>query len=362
MNTPSWSVLIPEVEDFLRNEFIPYKRDFDLKYETYFKSGGRAKLYIMPHDLDDFVEIIRFLGAKGVPYKVIGLSTNVLFLNELEYGVIITTKNSTFLKVNGNRFEVGCGYMLSDLVRAALINGYGGIEGLEGVPGTIGGGVVMNAGAYGYTISDYLCSVTCVDVSGNLFSLDKEACKFSYRDSVFKCFENYVIVSAVFELPLVDRRDSASKIEVFHIARHSYQEFSFPNLGSMYSIRQDFYRELLKGSIKYSFVCFLLKLLYKNPVSKFLQRKRPNNAVFNKLAMRYMSMSKSAYQPSIKSMNILINDGVATTEDLLTYISSVRGVINKSAPVENEIILAPVLSVSGKFNKIFDGLMEGKAL
>lgn len=354
MKLPAWNDLIPEVESFLKKELVPYKKDFCLKHETYFKSGGAAKLYVMPHELDSFATLIGFLNDRSVPYKVVGLTTNVFFLDEIEYGVIITTKNLNWLEINENKLEVGCGYALADFVRVALINGYGGIEGLEGVPGTIGGGIVMNAGAYGYTISDYLSCVTYVDAWGNKFSIDKKACDFSYRNSIFKGSEKYIIISATFELPLADRRESAEQMEVFHIARHSYQEFSFPNLGSMFSLRRDFYRTLLSADFKYRFLCFFLKLIYKNPVAKFIQRKKPNNTIFNRLAMRYLSMSSSVYQPSKKSMNILINDGVANSEDLLAYMQVVQKKLGKDAPIENEVILSPMLSASENFKKFLE--------
>lgn len=340
MNLPAWSECVTEVKDFLNSKAIPYKSDFNLRYETYFKSGGRAKIYVFPHDVETFSDFLRFLIGKEIPYKVVGLTTNVLFINEIDYGVIVTTKNLTFLNVINDSFEVGCGYALADLVRVALVNGYGGIEGLEGVPGTIGGGIVMNAGAYGYSISDYLVSVTCVDISGEIVTFDKASCRFTYRDSLFKG-GGYIILSAIFKLPQADRRKSADKIEIFHMARHSYQEFAFPNLGSMFSLRKDFYREIMSSSFLYSSFCLVLKVLYKNPLSKFISRKRPNNIIFNRLAMHCMSISSAAYKPSVKSMNILINDGVASTEDLLSYIKCVREIINDKAPLENEIVLYP---------------------
>jgi len=358
MNLPAWSECVTEVKDFLNSKAIPYKSDFNLKYETYFKSGGKAKIYVFPHDVETFSDFLRFLIGKEIPYKVVGLTTNVLFINEIDYGVIVTTKNLTFLNFNKDSIEVGCGYALADLVRVALVNGYGGIEGLEGVPGTIGGGIVMNAGAYGYSISDYLVNVKCVNESGELMVLDKVSCEFNHRNSVFKSGANYIVLSAIFQLPTVDRRKSADKIEVFHMARHAYQEFAFPNLGSLFSLRKDFYRELMKSSLSYYTLCIVLKLIYKNPIAKFIFRKRPNNIIFNKLAMRFISKSSGRYQPSVKSMNILVNDGVATTEDLLIYINSLRKKISDSGPIENEIVLSPIFRIDKDLQRVTDNFLN----
>ncbi len=328
------------VKGFLDENRVPYKENFRLKYDTYFKMGGLVKFFISPSSVEDMVAVIRYFKSCNLEYKVIGLTTNVFFLDQLEYGLVITTKNLTQVAVEGNRFEVESGYALGDFVRSALINGYCGIEGLEGVPGSLGGALAMNAGAYGYTISDHLKSVKCLDKQGQLIDLDVRDCGFHFRESIFKNSPDYVILSSVFELPVVERREAARRIEVFHIARHSYQEFVFPNLGSLFSVRGDFYREIFAGSSRFRIYCYVLKLILKNPFSKFIFRKRPSNRIFNKLAYQFLGMGGSKYQASDKSMNILINDGVCTLDDTLEYIRTVRVNLNPNTPIENEIVIS----------------------
>lgn len=328
------------VKGFLDENRVPYKENFRLKYDTYFKMGGVVKFFISPSTVEDMVAVVKYFNVCGLEYKVVGLTTNVFFLDQLEYGLVITTRNLTQVTVEGNRFEVECGYALGDFVRSALINGYCGIEGLEGVPGSMGGALAMNAGAYGYTISDHLRSVKCLDKQGELVELGVRECGFHFRESIFKNSTDYVILSSVFELPVVERREAARRIEIFHIARHSYQEFAFPNLGSMFSVRGDFYREIFASDSKYKIYCYVLKLVLKNPFSKFLSRKRPNNKFFNRLAYRYLGMRGLKYQASDKSMNILINDGVCTLDDTLEYIRTIRANLKSSTPIENEIVIS----------------------
>lgn len=337
---------------FLKENSIAFKKDFLLKYETYFKKGGVAAFYVMPGCSDEVVRLVGFLREHSIPWKFVGLTSNVFFLDELDYGVVITTKNLTRLNVQGNKFEVDCGYSLQDFVRAALIHGKGGLEGLEGVPGSLGGALFMNAGAYGYTISDCLISVTAISPEGELVKLEKQQCEFENRCSLFKRKSGYVIISALFELDDTDRKKSARIIEVLHIARHSYQEFSYPNLGSMFSVRGDFYKEFFSGSRFYGYVCFLLKLLLKNPVVKFFARKRPSNKRFNSLALSYMGSVFSGYSPSVKSMNILVNDGCASLDDILNYISVVRSHLSPDTAIENELVIFPADLTTPKAREI----------
>lgn len=342
------------VELFLKEHSIPYKQDFHLKYELYFKRGGLAKLYILPSTLTQLVELIEFLRGNCVSYKIIGMSSNLLFLDELEYGAIISTKSLTGLSFQGDSFEVECGYSLQEFVRAALIHGRGGLEGLEGVPGSLGGALFMNAGAYGFSISDHVLSVRAILSDGKLVNLNKDECNFKFRSSVFKENPDYIILSATFDLPVVDRRDSAESIEVYHIARHSYQEFAYPNLGSMFSVKNDFYREL-QGSKAYTVLCVILKLIFKNPAAKFIARKRPENIVFNKLARRLLG-GVSGYVPSVKSMNILINDGCASTEDILEYMGAIRDLLPSETQLENEIVLSPANLNSIRAKKLIENM------
>src|SRR5690606_4337201 len=131
-----------------------------------------------------------------VSWKCIGFTSNLFFFDELYYGVIISTKGMTNLIVNERCVTVECGYSLQDLVRVALVNGLGGLEGLEGVPGTVGGALFMNAGAYGFTISDCLAAVTVITPEGNICKLSKEDCGFKNRSSIFREQEGYIILSA----------------------------------------------------------------------------------------------------------------------------------------------------------------------
>lgn len=344
--------------DFLCVHHIHFKKNFTLKYETYFKSGGKSSFYILPSNEHEIRALIPYLQEQEIPFKVLGLTTNVFLLDEFDYGVIISTRNMTAVKVDEEILEIGAGYSLQDMVRVALIHGKGGVSGLEGIPGTVGGAIVMNAGAYGYAISDHLTGVCCLMKDGSLAHLSHDECKFKFRSSIFKEEKLITVISATFKLPDESRDVISAEIEKYHIARHSYQEFSYPNLGSMFSVKGDFYSELFHTNYFYYYICIAAKLIFKNPVTKFIMRKRPNNEVFNRIAKKYILNGASSYTPSVKSMNILVNTGDCAFDDMIKYMGDVRGKLQKDTPLENEFILFPVESSADKVQQVLTKIKE----
>lgn len=336
---------------YLDENGVWYKKDYLIKYDTHFKMGGRVKIFVSPQEVSDLKRVVSCLVNMALPYKIIGFTTNVLLLDKVEYSVIISTRNLVGIKVENSYVDVGCGYSLQDFVRVAVMEGAKGFEGLEGIPGSIGGAIFMNAGAYGYDISDNLISVECLNECGDVEVLNREQCGFSYRNSKFKEGKN-IILGARFKLEKGDRRSIERKIETYHIARHSYQEFVYPNLGSLFSINGDIYRAILKDAPFYRAICYVLKLIFKNPVSKFISRKRPNNSIFNWLFLKYMKGSK--FTLSSKSMNILINDGRVSLEEVVDYILTLKKFLGKDVCIENEIVLDPVCSVCPDFIPLYE--------
>lgn len=345
---------------FLDSNHISYKKDYLLKYETYFKMGGTVNSFVIPNNIDELAIVINYLRKNNLEFKIIGLTTNVYFIDELEYSVIISTKNLTSLQITNDAIQVDCGYSLQDFVRVTLLEQSTGYEGLEGVPGSIGGAIVMNAGAYGYTISDNIISITCLTSEKEIITLNKEETNFSHRNSIFKIHKDWIVLSAQFKLIKAESAVIAKKIETFHIARHTYQEFSYPNLGSLFSIKGDFYTEFFTKDKIYSTMCFILKVIYKNPFTKFLMRKNPNNIVFNKLIERYLMPNKIENRYSNKSMNILINDGITQTDQLLGYITLLKENLSSDSPIENEIVLEALLNKDQTIINLEKMIQKGK--
>ncbi|MDA3946042.1 MAG: FAD-binding protein [Helicobacteraceae bacterium] len=333
---------------------ISYKKEYLLKYETYFKMGGKVHTFVMPKNLIELEQAVDYLTQTGNEYKIIGLTTNVYLLDELEYTIIITTKYLTSLKRTPEGIEVECGYPLQEFVRVTLLESSTGYEGLEGIPGSIGGAIVMNAGAYGSAISDNLISISCLTSDQKIITLKKEQCSFNHRNSIFKEKKDWVVLSALFKLTPGKQSEIAQKIETYHIARHSYQEFAYPNLGSIFSVQGDFYREFVKQDTLYYMLCYVLKIFYKNPVMKFIMRKNPNNIVFNKLLQKYLLPQEITHTYSSKSMNILVNDGRSEIDKILNYLALVKENLDSKTSIENEIVISPVIVKDDETKKIID--------
>ena len=191
-----------EVLQILKTENIEYSTNINLSDITYLKTGGIAKLIIYPNTTDQVVSLIQGLKINGVGYKVIGATSNLMFLDDTSYSCLISTSKLTKMELNLEKKEIvgGSGVMMSDLSRFALINSIKGFEGLEGIPGTIGGAVFMNAGAYGCEIKDVLNSIEMIDTDGVLQIIKAKDLGLHYRNSylregkingiVTKCFFN----------------------------------------------------------------------------------------------------------------------------------------------------------------------------
>ncbi len=336
-----------DVKSFLVQEGIWFKENYEIKYDTYFKSGGLVKLFICPQSREKMKLAVGKLIGKKVAYKVIGFTSNILLFDEIEYSVILSTKNLTSIRKCEGVVEVDSGYSLQDFVRIAVLEEADGFEGLEGIPGSIGGGVCMNAGAYGYAISQNIISVDCIDENGELITLTKENCEFSHRKSRFQS-NDFIILCARFKFVKGRVEEIADNIETFHIARHSYQEFVYPNLGSMFSIGGDPYGALLKhdGRLE-KIIYYAFKLLYKNPLMKFVNRKKPRNTAMNNLFLD--KFKHTQYTPSNKSLNILINDGRTSVESHLKYILEFEKRLGDRFSIENEMIVGPAYRVADDF-------------
>ncbi|WP_407291294.1 UDP-N-acetylmuramate dehydrogenase [Stutzerimonas zhaodongensis] len=350
---------LTELEDHLDKLRIFYLKDFELKYRTYFKRGGVVKFYIKPATLEQFVSLVSFCCEANVEYRVFGGTTNTLFFDNIVYSVIISTENINYFVLSDTQIEVGAGYSLGDLVRVCLVNSLTGCEGLEGVPGTVGGAIFMNAGAYGYSISDRLVSVKCIDDAGHVVMLSKEQCGFAYRRSLFRTNPELIIISAIFDFDKGIQEDIAHNIETYHIARHLYQEWAYPNLGSMISLNKDIYLQIFRKNIWYTLYCLILKVFKKNPISKFFHRRRPNNYVFNKLALKFAGRNFSSrrleqgrYHLSKKSANILINSGQYSDADFVKHILDISELAGSFDIIENEPVFYPSIKISDELKEL----------
>ena len=201
-------------------------------YNTY-KIGGIAKYIVKPNKVEDLINLIDYLKKENIDFLVIGKGSNIILPDEDFDGVLILLDNLNKYGIKDNVVEVEAGIGLGTFIINLVNNSLGGLENLCGIPGTLGGAIVGNAGCYGSLISDYLVSVTYLE-NGTIKNISKNDCNFSYRDSIFKRDKNKIILSCKFELNKSNKEDMLEVIKENTLKRKNSQPLEYPNAGSVF--------------------------------------------------------------------------------------------------------------------------------
>lgn len=217
-----------------------------MSVHTSFKVGGPARFFVKAEHLDDLKSALSLAREKTLPYFILGNGTNLLVSDRGYEGVVVCLAGefSEIVDLGGGKFKVGAGSPLGRFARHTLKQGYAGIHKLAGIPGTLGGAVYMNAGAYGEEVGNCCMQVTVLDNDGNIRELSAADCEFGYRQSIFsKCSRNdkgaKVIIAATFQL-----QDAASlgktvadletELAECMAKRKATQPLNMPNAGSTF--------------------------------------------------------------------------------------------------------------------------------
>ncbi len=316
---------------------ISFTAGVSLKGYSWFKSGGEVDLIISPTTVNQLVATVHLLHQTRLPYKVIGETSNLLFLDDEHYTCLLSTKAITGMHTDKETgmLVAEAGSLLPDLSRYALYDSIVGFAGLEGIPGTIGGAVFMNAGAFNYSIDQVLDRVEVVNPDGSLETLSASALKLTHRDSIFKQGGHPgIILRAFFQAHKGDQHEIHSQMELFHSKRHKYLEYMYPNLGSLFV--GSVYRALGERDLFYKLVsaCYM-GLNYR---FKPFRRESPiNRKWLNDFTVKRFNI-KFRQQPfSDKTINSLINNGHHTSEHL-EYIRQIREIVGDRLIIENEVV------------------------
>ncbi len=200
------------------------------KYTT-IKIGGPADYFVEPLDREDLINLIKYLNEINYPKVIIGTGSNILISDSGFRGCVINLEHGfNKIKVEDTSVYAEAGVKLSKLVDVCLENSLIGIETLAGIPGTLGGAIVMNAGAYGTEISNYITSVEVL-VGEKIKKLTKLECGFGYRKSNL---EKTIIISANFILPEGDKEKAKERRREFLKKRKESQPVDLPNAGSIF--------------------------------------------------------------------------------------------------------------------------------
>ncbi len=220
--------------DFLNKNQISYTENEPLAPLTTFRIGGKADIVIRPNSEGKAAALIRFLNDTGRKYFLMGRGSDLLFSDRDFKIPIIKTDLLDEMRREGDLFTFGAGVKLSAAALFAAENGYSGFEFAHGIPGSIGGAVYMNAGAYDGMIADVCVSTTYVNAGGSVETIMGEAHKFGYRHSVFMHRENDLILSTTIQLVPGDKQAIHAKMEDLMRRRREKQPLNYPSAGSTF--------------------------------------------------------------------------------------------------------------------------------
>ncbi len=199
---------------------------------TTFRIGGAAEVFAAAETTAQAAAVIRLCYKENIPLLVVGNGSNLLVSDKGIRGVVLHLVSGE-IAVNGNTVTVAAGVQLAKLCNAVCEAGLSGLEFAFGIPGTVGGGVYMNAGAYGGQLSDVLRSVTAVTPCGEIVTLTAEELKLGYRHSVF--MENgYIITEATLELAAGETAAIRDAMNDYMARRRDKQPLEYPSGGSFF--------------------------------------------------------------------------------------------------------------------------------
>lgn len=222
-----------KLEEIVGKDKVKYNEKMS-KYTT-MRVGGPCDCIVFPDEISKIKEVIDFCKNENITFFVIGNGSNLLVKDEGIHGVVIKLGHRFGkIELDGEYILAYAGATMPTLSQLAKKNSLKGLEFACGIPGTIGGGVKMNAGAYGSQISDILYEVTYMDEKEEIKTIKNKDCSFGYRKSIFTINPNYVILSAKFKLERGNIDEIENKMKENSLARKAKQQLEYPNFGSVF--------------------------------------------------------------------------------------------------------------------------------
>ncbi|MBP3445084.1 MAG: UDP-N-acetylmuramate dehydrogenase [Bacilli bacterium] len=210
------------------------EKDISLSTLTTYKTGGIAKLVVYPNNINNLKQMLKLIHKYNIKYFILGKGSNTLFSDKEFNGVIIKLDKLNNFKIKQTEIYVESGMILSKLVQAGVKNELTGLEFAIGIPGTIGGAIYMNAGAYGNNMSDIVKSVIVLNEKFQIKEIPLEKLKFDYRYSIFQDNKNLICVAANIKLEHGNHDEIASKIKENLLKRKNSQPLEYPSAGSVF--------------------------------------------------------------------------------------------------------------------------------
>lgn len=234
--TDKYSALLTTAEEYNREHENPIeiKQNEPMSRHTSFKIGGNADLYIIPHDMDALIETVRILKETETKRYFLGNATNVLFDDAGFRGAVVSLGNICAIKVIENRIIAEAGASLNLVCKTARDKELSGLEFAYGIPGSIGGAVFMNAGAYGGEMSQVVAQSTYFSLDDmTVHTIPLTAHEYGYRESVYR-HNNWLVLSAVLELQKGEYDKINAAMNDYMSRRIDKQPLEYPSAGSVF--------------------------------------------------------------------------------------------------------------------------------
>lgn len=226
-------ILKKEMISFLdaRSLFNKIKINENLKTHSYLKIGGNADYYFEPESIDDLKYIIHFFNNLNIPIFIIGSGSNLIIRDGGFRGLVINLKNLNRIEINNNYITAYAGVKLTKVSSVALNNSLKGLEFACGIPGTVGGAIIMNAGAYGNEIKDVLDELLILR-NNELIKLKKDNILFDYRKT--SLYSDDIVIYAVFKLEHGNKQEIIDRVKYLQEQRSLKQPLDYPSCGSVF--------------------------------------------------------------------------------------------------------------------------------
>jgi len=228
---------------------MEFQKNVSLKDYTTFKIGGRAKYFCRVSTKEELIEAAKFAKKMKLPIFILGAGSNLLISDKGFSGLVIKIQYSTS-NIQYSKILTGAGTSLSRLVNVAASAGLTGLEWAAGIPGTVGGAVYGNAGAFGKSMKDVIKTVTVLKIPNpksqipNKFQIKKyknKECRFGYRDSIFKKRKDLIIISITLQLKKGKKKEIGNIMKEYLEYKKKTQPLNFPSAGSVFKNPKGFF-------------------------------------------------------------------------------------------------------------------------
>lgn len=231
--------LLEKMSEIIPKDLI--KINEPMKDHTSFKAGGCTDFFIAPQNIDQLIRLVQFLKDNQVPYYIMGNGSNLLVRDKGFRGVIVQIyKNMSGVRIEGEEVWAEAGILLSTLSTKVMNSHLTGFEFASGIPGTLGGAIYMNAGAYDGEMKQVLVSADVIDEDGNIVTLTNEELKLGYRSSILQ-EKKYIVLSAKLKLKKGNIDEIRERINYLTAQRKAKQPLELPSAGSTFKRPQGYY-------------------------------------------------------------------------------------------------------------------------